>query len=194
MAGRCACEADGKPSIPTTTRHSDEIGGDDARSGLVSELLALDISSVDELAYQCGRFHHFPFDLEAQRFDSARQTWTGSFLRAGDAARIVTTRWAWVIRMTEFPLIDCEVTIGNVAEVEVQDRAQIGTYTLRQVIQTASGCRFEFHQDCDICVHLNGPFVAEVRDIRELAEVRGRITAVGLVDFGIQVRPAARPL
>ena len=156
-----------------------------------SELLHLGISSVDELAYQCGRFHDFPFDLEAQRFDSARQTWTGSFLR-GDAARIVTTRWAWVIRLTEFPLIECEVAVGNVSEVEVHDRAQIGTYTLRQVHRTASGCRFEFHQDCDICVHVSGPFVAEIRDVRELTDVRGRITAVGLVDFGIQVRPAGR--
>jgi hypothetical protein len=160
---------------------------------VVSGLLHLDVSSVDQLAYQCGRFHDFPFDLEGQRFDGARQTWTGSFVRAsGDAARMVTTRWAWIVRVTDFPLLECEVTIGNVAEVEIQDRAQIGRYTFRQVHRTASGCRFEFHQDCDICVHLDGPFVAQLRDMRELADIRGRITSVGLVDFGIQVRPAAR--
>ena len=85
----------------------------------MSGLLHVDVSSGDELAYQCARFHDFPFDLEAQRFDSARQTWTGSFFRAGDAARIVTTRWAWVIRLTEFPLIECEVILANVSEVEI---------------------------------------------------------------------------
>lgn len=161
---------------------------------VVSGLRHLDVSSVDELAYQCGRFHDFPFDLGAQRFDTARQTWTGRFLRASeDGARSEITRWAWFVRVLEFPLIESEITIRNVVEVEIQDRAQIGTYTFRQVYRTASGCRFEFHQDCDICVHVNGPFAAELHDVGELADVRGRITSVGLVDFGIQVRPAARP-
>lgn len=157
----------------------------------MSELLHFTISSVGQLADECGRFHDFPFDLEAQRFDSARQTWTGSFIRAtSDPARIATTRWAWFIKVIDFPLLASEVVIRNVSEVEIQDRAQIGTYTLRHVHPTASGCRFEFHQDCDICVHVNGPFAAELHDIRELTDVRGRITSFGCVDFGIQVRAA----
>jgi hypothetical protein len=180
---------------PPARTHLNERDSEDRQSGPVSELLHFTISSVGQLADECGRFHDFPFDLEAQRFDSAQQTWTGSFIRAAsDPRRIVTTRWAWFVKVMDFPLIASEILIRNVTEVEIQDRAQIGTYTLRQVHPTASGCRFEFHQDCDICVHVNGPLVAEFRDIRELADARGRIIAVGPADFGIHVLPAARPL
>jgi hypothetical protein len=50
---------------------------------------------------------------------------------------------------------------------------------------TASGCRFEFHQDCDIYIEVDDPFRAELRDVGELMDVRGRIISVGFVDFGV---------
>jgi hypothetical protein len=158
------------------------------RSGLVSELLNLKISTVEELAHECVRFHDFPFDLEAQSFDSLQHTWTGTFVRrTSDPTRIVTSRPSLFVKVTEFPLVASRVTIRNVAEAEIQDRAQIGTYTFRQVHPTAFGCRFEFHQDCDISIDVDGPFLAEVCDVRELAELRGRVVSVGFVDFGIDV-------
>ena len=120
-------------------------------------LLDLKLSSVEELAEECTRFHDLPFDLKAQSFDGAEH-----------ASRI---------------------TIRNVASAEIQDRAQIGVYTFRQVHRTASGCRCEFHQDCDIDIEVNGPFLAELRDVRELTGMRGRITSVGFVDFGIAIGP-----
>ena len=157
----------------------------------MSELLNLTISSVEELADACARFHDFPVDLEAQSFDSAQHTWTGTFLRrTSDPTRIVTSRRSLFVKITEFPLFASRITIRNVSEAEIQDRAQIGLYTFRQVNRTASGCRFEFHQDCDISIDLDGPFLAEVCDVRELAELRGRVISVGFVDFGIDVGAA----
>ena len=154
-----------------------------ARPG--DELLNLRVSSVEQLAAECARFHDFPFDIEAQSFDSARRVWTGTFVHGtGDPAR-VTRRGPWLFRVTEFPVFACAITIHNVLEAEVQDRSQIGVFSFRQVHQTASGCRFEFHQDCDIYIHVDGPFVAELRDVEELTGVRGRIISVGFVDFGV---------
>lgn len=161
----------------------------------VSELLNLRISSVDQLAIACARFHDCPFDLAAQSFDSEQHTWTGDFVRASsDPTRIVRTRRALLLKVTEFPLIASRIVIHNVVEAEIQDRAQIGTYTFRQVHRTDSGCCFEFHQDCDIYIDVSGPFVAELRDVGELADVRGRITSVGFMDFGIQLAPSTEPL
>jgi hypothetical protein len=154
----------------------------------VSELLNLKMSSVEELADECARFHDFPFDLEAQSFDSIQHTWTGTFVRrTSDPTRIVTSRRSLFVKVTEFPLFASRITIRNVSDAEIQDRAQIGIYTFRQVNRTASGCRFEFDQDCDISIDVNGPFLAELCDVRELAELRGRITSVGFVDFGIDI-------
>ena len=157
----------------------------------MSELLNLKIFSVDELAHECVRFHDFPVDLEAQTFDSAQHTWTGTFVRGtSDPTRIVTSRRSVFVKVTQFPLFASRITIYNVSDAEIQDRAQIGFYTFRQVCQTASGCRFEFHQDCDISIDVDGPFLAELCDVRELAELRGRITSVGFVDFGIDIGAA----
>jgi hypothetical protein len=54
---------------------------------------------------------------------------------------------------------------------------EIGRYTLRRVHPTTLGCRFEFHQDCDIYIELDGPFRAELRDVGELMAVRGRMAS-----------------
>jgi len=156
----------------------------------MSELLNLRISSVEQLADACGRFHGFPFDLEAQSFDSARRTWTGNFVRGNDDPARVTTRGSWFFNITDFPLFASTITIHNVAEAEIQDRAQIGVYTFRHVHRTASGCRFEFQQDCDLYVTVDGPFLAELCDVRELPGLRGRITSVGFVDFGVAIGDA----
>lgn len=156
----------------------------------MSELLPLRITSVEQLAAECARVHDFPFDLEAQSVDAVRRTWTGTFMHGtGDPARI-TRRGPWWFRVTEFPVFACEITIHNVAEAEVQDRSQIGIFSFRQVHRTASGCRFEFHQDCDIYIHVDGPFEAEARDVEELTGVRGRIISVGFVDFGVSIGAA----
>ena len=154
----------------------------------MNDVLNLRVWSVEELAAQCARFHGFPFELEAQAFDTARRTWTGYFLRgSSDPARVVTTRRPWLVTVTEFPVFEVRVTIHNVVDAEIQDRAQIGTYTFRHVHRTAAGCRFEFRQDCDIHIEVDGPFHAELSDVRELPETRGRITWFGFIDFGIQV-------
>lgn len=156
----------------------------------MSELLPLRITSVEQLAAECARFHDFPFDLEAQSVDAAGRTWTGTFMHGtADPARIIR-RGPWLFRVTEFPVFACEITIHNVAEAEVQDRSQIGIFSFRQVHRTASGCRFEFHQDCDIYIHTDGPFLAELRDVEELTGVRGRIISVGFVDFGVSIGAA----
>ena len=150
--------------------------------------LRLIVSSVEELARECGRFHDFPFELETQVYDAVRRTWTGHFLRGtDDRSRIITTRRALIVTVTEFPVIETRVTIRNVLDTEIQDRAQIGSYTFRQVHRTSAGCRFEFHQDCDIYIDVDGPFEAEVCDLRELPDTSGRITSLGFMDFGIQV-------
>lgn len=157
----------------------------------MTDVLNVRVSSVEELAQQCARFHDFPFELEAQSFDAAQRTWTGYFLRGtSDPARVVTTRRPWLVKVTEFPVFEVRVTVRNVVEAEIQDRAQIAWHTFRQVHRTADGCRFEFHQDCDIYLVVAGPFDAEIRDVRELADTCGRITSIGFVDFGIQVRVA----
>jgi hypothetical protein len=156
----------------------------------VSELLNLRITSVNQLAGECGRFHGFPFDLEGQSFDSARRTWTGHFVRGNDDPARVTIRGSWFFNVTDFPLFASTITIHNVAEAEIQDRAQIGVYTFRQVHPTAAGCRFEFHQDCDIYIAVDGPFLAEICDVGELPGLRGRITSVGFVDFGVAIGDA----
>lgn len=156
----------------------------------MSELLPLRITSVEQLAAECARFHDFPFDLEAQSVDAVGRTWTGTFMHGtADPARI-TRRGPWLFRVTEFPVFACEITIHNVAEAEVQDRSQIGIFSFREVHRTASGCRFEFHQDCDIYIHTDGPFLAELRDVEELRGVRGRIISVGFVDFGVSIGAA----
>jgi hypothetical protein len=158
----------------------------------VTDELHVRVASVEELAEQCARFHDFPFELEAQSFDTARRTWTGHFLRGTtDPARVVTTRRPWLVKVTEFPVFEVRVTIRHVVDAEIQDRAQIGWYTFRQLHRTADGCRFEFHQDCDIYVAVDGPFDAEISDVRELTDTRGRITSIGFIDFGIQVGAAS---
>jgi hypothetical protein len=150
--------------------------------------LRLTVSTVNDLADQCSRFHDFPFDLDAQFYDSAERSWTGCFMRAtSDPTRVVTTRRPWLVTVTEFPVIETTVTIRHVVEAEIQDRAQIGHYSFRKVHRTATGCRFEFHQDCDIYIDIDGPFEAEIRDVGELTDTHGRITSLGFVDFGIQV-------
>lgn len=153
----------------------------------MSEPLNLQFSSVEQLAAACRRFHDFPFDLEEQSFDSARRTWTGNFIRGADDPDRVRSRGSWFFRVTDFPVLACAITIHNVAEAEIQDRAQIGVYSFRQVHRTESGCRFEFHQDCDIYIDVDGPFVAELRDVGELTDLRGRIISVGFVDFGVAI-------
>jgi hypothetical protein len=146
------------------------------------------VSSVEQLAAECRRFHDFPFELDAQAFDPVRRTWTGYFLRGtSDPARVVTTRRPWLVKVTEFPVFEVRVTIRNVVEAEIQDRAQIAWHTFREVHRTADGCRFEFHQDCDIYLDLDGPFDAEISDMRELTDTCGRITSIGFIDFGIEV-------
>lgn len=156
----------------------------------MSELLNLEISSVEQLAAEARRFHGFPFDLEGQSFDSAQRTWTGNFVRATSDRSRMTIRGSWFIRVTEFPLVASQIVIRNVSEAEIQDRAQIRTHTFRQVHRTDSGCRLELHQDCDIYIDVDGPFVAEVRDVRELTGLRGRMTSVGFMDFGIGISAA----
>jgi hypothetical protein len=147
--------------------------------------LNLEIWSVDQLAHECDRFHDYPFHLEGQSFDGGQRIWTGSFLRGISAPARVTSRGSWMVRVVEFPLAASQITIHNVSEAEIQDRSQVGIYTLRRVHPTASGCRFEFHQDCDIYIEVDGAFRAELRDVGELTDVRGRIISVGFVDFGV---------
>ncbi len=155
----------------------------------MSDVLNVRVSSVEELAAECARFHDFPFELEAQSFDAAQRTWTGYFLRgSSDPARVVTTRRPWLVKVTEFPVVEVRVTIHGVVNAEIQDRAQIGTYTFQQVQPTGAGCRFEFHQDCDIYIDVDGPFEARICDVRELTDTCGRIISLGFIDFGIQVR------
>jgi hypothetical protein len=156
------------------------------------DVLNVRISSVEELAEQCTRFHDFPFELEGQVFDAAQRTWTGYFLRGtSDPARVVTTRRALIVKITEFPVFEVRVTVRNVVEAEIQDRAQIAWHTFRQVHRTEHGCRFEFHQDCDIYLAVDGPFDAEISDVGEAAGTCGRITSVGFIDCGIQVSTVA---
>ena len=151
----------------------------------------LRVASAEGLADACANFHDFPFDLQDQAFDAESGTWTALFLRgSSDPARVATRRWFWFFKMIEFPVIQVRVTIRNVTEAEIQDRAQIGWYTFRQVHRTPYGLRFEFHQDCDINLHVDGGITADVCDVRELTDMRGRITSLGLVDFGVQVGPA----
>lgn len=160
----------------------------------MNDVLNLRVSSVEGLADVCAHFHDYPFDVRAQHFDAESRTWIADFLRgSSDPDRVVTRRWLGVFRVIEFPIVQVRVTIRNVIEAEIQDRAQIGYYTFRQVHRTPSGCRFEFHQDCDILVQVDGPFEADVRDVEEVAALQGRITSVGLVDFGIRVGPIRDP-
>jgi len=147
--------------------------------------LNLQIGSVEELAHECDRFHDYPFHLEGQSFDAVQHLWTGSFIHGNSDPARVTSRGSWLFKVVEFPLIASQIAIHNVSEAEIQDRSQLGIYTLRRVHRTASGCRFEFHQDCDIYIELDGPFRAELRDVGELMDVRGRIISVGFVDFGV---------
>jgi hypothetical protein len=157
----------------------------------MSELLSLTASTVEELADQCVRFHDFPFDLEAQSFDPVERTWTGNFIRGTrDPARVVTTRRSVFVKVTEFPIFATRITIHNVSEAEIQDRAQIGYYSFHQLHRTDYGCRFEFHQDCDIYITVDGAFVATLHDVAELTDMRGRITSVGFLDFGIEIGAA----
>ena len=156
----------------------------------MSELLHLRVSSVEQLADACQRFRGFPFYLDGQSFDSAERTWTGQFVRGNDDPARVTTRGSWFFNVTDFPLFATTITIHNVAEAEIQDRAQLGVYTFHEVHRTGSGCRFEFRQDCDLYIAVDGPFVAEVSDVRELTGLRGRITSVGFVDFGVAIGDA----
>lgn len=149
--------------------------------------LNLQIRSVEQLAHECGRFHDYPLHLEGLSVDAGQRIWTGSFIRGNADPARVTSRGSWVFRVVEFPLIASQITIHNVSEAEIQDRSLVGIYTLRRVHPTAWGCRFEFHQDCDIDIHIDGPFRAELRDLGELTDVRGRITSVGFVDFGVGI-------
>ena len=154
----------------------------------------LRVSSVEGLADAAANFHDFPFDLQAQHFDAESRTWTGVFLRgSSDPGRMITRQWFRVFKVLEFPIIQVRVTIRNVVDAEIQDRAQIGYYTFRQLRRTPSGCRFEFHQDCDIKIYVDGDFEADVRDVGEVTDLRGRITSLGLVDFGVQVGPVREP-
>jgi hypothetical protein len=154
----------------------------------LTDALNVRVASVEDLAAQCTRFHDFPFELDAQSFDATQRIWTGSFLRgSNDPARVVTTRRPWLVKVTEFPVFEVRVTIRHVVDAEIQDRAQIGWHTLRQVHRTADGCRFELHQDCDIYLAVDGPFDAEIADVRELTDTYGRIVSLGFIDFGIQV-------
>ena len=165
-----------------------------SESSFLTDILDVRVSSVEELATRCGRFHDFPFELDAQSFDPVQHTWTGYFLRGtNDPARIVTTRRPFLVTVTEFPVFEVRVTIRNVVDAEIQDRAQIAWHTFRQVHRTADGCRFELHQDCDIYLAVDGPFDAEIADVRELTDTRGRITSLGFIDFGVQV-VAALPM
>ena len=152
------------------------------------DVLNVRLSSVEALAELCALFQDFPFELDAQRFEPVSRTWTGYFLRgSSDPARAVTTRWLWLFTVMTFPVVEVRVTIHNVIDAEIQDRAQIGAYTFRQLHRTSTGCCFEFHQDCDIYIDVDGPFEAEVRDEGELSDTEGRIASFGLVDAGIQV-------
>jgi hypothetical protein len=152
--------------------------------------LNLHIWSVEQLAHECGRFHDYPFHLEGQSVDGAQRIWTGSFIRGTSDPARVTSRGSWVVRVAEFPLIASQITIHDVSEAEIQDRSLVGSYTLRRVHPTASGCRFEFHQDCDIYIEVDGAFRAELQDVGELRDVRGRIISVGFVDFGVRILEA----
>lgn len=153
-----------------------------------SDAVHVRATSVEELAAQCARFHDFPFELDAQSFDAAQRTWTGLFLRGStDPARVVTTRRPWLVKVTEFPVFEVRVTIRHVVEAEIQDRAQIAWHTFRKVHRTPDGCRFEFHQDCDIYLTLDGAVDAEIADVGEVSGACGRITSIGFIDFGIQV-------
>jgi hypothetical protein len=155
---------------------------------MLADRLNLRVTNVEDLARACARFHDFPFELEAQQFDAVSRTWTGYFLRGSDdPGRVVTRRWLRLLKVVEFPVIQVRVTIRNVVEAEIQDRAQIGRYTFRQLHRTGAGCRFEFHQDCDIFIEVEGPLDADVRDVAELSGTHGSITSVGIVDFGIRV-------
>lgn len=159
---------------------------------MLADRLNLRVRNVEELAIACARFHDFPFELEAQHFDAARRTWTGHFLRGSDdPARFVTTRWLGLFKVIQFPVIQVRVTIHSVVDAEIQDRAQIGCYTFRQVHRTSTGCRFEFHQDCDILIGVDGPLDAEICDVGEMTDAHGTITSLGPVDFGIQVGAGA---
>ena len=152
------------------------------------DVLNVRVSSVESLADLCALFHDFPFALDAQQFEPVSRTWTGYFLRgSSDPDRAVTTRWLWLFKVMKFPVVEVRVTIHNVVDAEIQDRAQIGTYTLRQVHRTTSGCCFEFHQDCDIYVDVDGPFEADVSDVGELSDTEGRVASFGFVDSAIQV-------
>jgi hypothetical protein len=152
-----------------------------------SERLDLQIRSVEELAHECARFHDYPFHLERQSFDDVQRVWTASFVRRNSDPARVTSRGSWLLNVVEFPLIDSEIAIHNVLEAEIQDRSQIGIYTLRRVHAIASGCRFEFHQDCDIYINVAGPFTAELRDVGEVRGARGRIISVGFMAFGVGI-------
>jgi hypothetical protein len=166
----------------------------DALGRMVSDILQVRVSSVEGLADACAHFHDFPFELQAQHFDAGSRTWTAFFMRgSSDPARVTSRRWLGLVKVLEFPIVEVRVTIRNVIEAEIQDRAQIGAYTFHDVYRTSSGCRFEFHQDCDITIHVDGPFDADIRDVRELTDRHGRITSLGLLDFGIQVAPVRQP-
>ena len=94
----------------------------------MSELLNLKIFSVDELAHECARFHDFPVDLDAQTFDRAQHTWTGTFVRGtNDPTRIVTIRRSVFVKVTQFPLFASRITIYNVSDAEIQDRPRLAS-------------------------------------------------------------------
>jgi hypothetical protein len=145
-------------------------------------------STFADLRKECARLHDCHFGLDGSVFDADAHRWRATFLRPlEDPDRIVKIRKYLVLTTHSFPVLESSITIERVRAVAIHDRANIGTYTFNDVQELASGCRFAFNENLEIDLDFENPPSGEFRDERDRPDLRGYITRLAFVDFGIRV-------
>jgi hypothetical protein len=130
------------------------------------------ISDAASLVESCDWLHDARFRLPDAVFDEDARTWRGAFLREGlDDPALLTRRDGVLFAKTTYPMVETILELAGVQTCVVDDRARIGTYSLRSCEPSADGFRLVFAQDMEITLGFDGAPRGCLVDVGVSAEV-----------------------
>ncbi len=152
-----------------------------------TSLTHLAITDYGSLAEACSRLHDCLFNLEAAEYQAPTGTWVGKFIRPLDDPKQIESTRTWLLATVyRFPVVETLLRLHGVRACRIQDRAEIGTYTLNVCFPTRTGCSLIFNEALTIELDFSGLPVGELRDIRVLPR-RGYVTSWLFLETGMRL-------
>ena len=133
--------------------------------------------------------HDCEFNLDSAKYDAEKGAWSGKFFLADfeNKDNIRTKRKLLIFKTYIYPTLEATVTIDNVTNVSVEDKAKIGCFTFNQVEKTDTGCTLFFNEAMAIALVYEGEISGEIT-YREMPDMNTYVTSLGILDFGYRTK------